>query len=100
MTSMTYQAASGAGAKNMRELVRQMRAIGNAAPANLVDDDSTAILDLDRAVTAELRSSAHPKAEFGAPLAGSLIPWIDKLMPNGQTKEEWKGGAEANKILA
>eukprot|EP00928_Gymnodinium_smaydae_P049124 TRINITY_DN32933_c0_g1_i1.p1 TRINITY_DN32933_c0_g1~~TRINITY_DN32933_c0_g1_i1.p1 ORF type:complete len:401 (-),score=75.36 TRINITY_DN32933_c0_g1_i1:237-1439(-) len=99
MTSMTYQAASGAGAKNMRELVRQMRSVGQAAPSELVDNDSTAILDLDRAVAAELRSEAHPVAEFGAPLAGSLIPWIDKAMPNGQTKEEWKGGAEANKIL-
>jgi len=100
MTSMTYQAASGAGAKNMRELVKQMRSISGAPPAALVDDDASAILDLDRAVSSELRSNGHPTTEFGAPLAGSLIPWIDKAMPNGQTKEEWKGGAEANKILA
>eukprot|EP00930_Biecheleria_cincta_P045103 TRINITY_DN31085_c0_g1_i1.p1 TRINITY_DN31085_c0_g1~~TRINITY_DN31085_c0_g1_i1.p1 ORF type:complete len:419 (+),score=77.32 TRINITY_DN31085_c0_g1_i1:64-1257(+) len=98
MTSMTYQAASGAGAKNMRELVKQMRLVGGA-PSELVDNDNSSILDLDRAVTATLRSGELPKSEFGAALAGSLIPWIDKAMPNGQTKEEWKGGAEANKII-
>lgn len=101
VTSMTYQAASGAGAKNMRELVKQMRSVGAAASARpeLLEDDSSSILELDRAVSSELRGATHPQSEFGAPLAASLIPWIDKAMPNGQTKEEWKGGAEANKIL-
>eukprot|EP00927_Polykrikos_kofoidii_P083392 TRINITY_DN8521_c0_g1_i1.p1 TRINITY_DN8521_c0_g1~~TRINITY_DN8521_c0_g1_i1.p1 ORF type:complete len:409 (+),score=72.18 TRINITY_DN8521_c0_g1_i1:88-1314(+) len=99
ISSMTYQAASGAGAKNMRELVKQMRAVGSAPSSELIDDDSTAILELDRRVSEAISSGDFPTAEFGAPLAGSLIPWIDKAMPNGQTKEEWKGGAEANKIL-
>jgi len=97
ITSMTYQAASGAGAKNMLELVKQMRALGEKAPAD--DAPAKSILDLDREVTEEMRSSGHPTTEFGANLAGSLIPWIDKKMENGQTKEEWKAGAEANKIL-
>lgn len=99
VASMTYQAASGAGAKNMRELVKQMRSVVNAVDGPLIDDDSSAILELDRRVSATLRSEDLPSAEFGAALAGSIIPWIDKAMPNGQTKEEWKGGAEANKIL-
>jgi aspartate-semialdehyde dehydrogenase len=97
MSSMTYQAASGAGAKNMRELVRQMAAIGAIDPA--LQDDKGAILDLDRAVNAVIRSDAFPVSNFGAPLAGSLIPWIDKAREDGQTKEEWKGVAETNKIL-
>jgi aspartate-semialdehyde dehydrogenase len=97
MTSMTYQAASGAGAKNMRELVLQMKAIGDHA-ADLLDP-AAAILDLDRRVADCLRSDDHPTTHFGAPLAGSLIPWIDRAMPNGQTREEWKGFAETNKIL-
>ena len=97
MSTMTYQAASGAGAKNMRELVRQMKAAGAVAPAIL--EDRANILDLDRAVSAILRDPAFPTANFGAPLAGSLIPWIDKPMENGQTREEWKGVAETNKIL-
>jgi len=98
ISSMTYQAASGAGAKNMRELVAQMRALGSNASA-LLDDPASAILDLDRNVTAALRGSALPTAEFGVPLAASLIPWIDKPMPDGQTREEWKAHAESNKIL-
>lgn len=98
MTSMTYQAASGAGAKNMRELVAQMQAIGTAA-APLLADPATAIHDLDRQVTETLRSDGFPTEQFGVPLAASLIPWIDKAMDSGQTKEEWKGYAETNKIL-
>jgi aspartate-semialdehyde dehydrogenase len=97
MSTMTYQAASGAGAKNMRELVRQMKAIGGVDPAIL--SDRADILDLDQAVNALLRDGAFPVENFGAPLAGSLIPWIDKPMENGQTREEWKGVAETNKIL-
>jgi aspartate-semialdehyde dehydrogenase len=97
MSSMTYQAASGAGAKNMRELVRQMAAVGAIDPA--LQDDKGAILDLDNAVNAVLRGDSFPTSNFGAALAGSLIPWIDKGWDNGQTKEEWKGVAETNKIL-
>ena len=98
ITSMTYQAASGAGAQNMRELVAQMGAVHGAAAA-LLSDPSSAILDIDRAVTDCLRGDTLPKAQFGAPLAGSLIPWIDKDLGNGQSREEWKGSAETNKIL-
>jgi aspartate-semialdehyde dehydrogenase len=98
ISSMTYQAASGAGAKNMIELMAQMAHLSAAAAGALKNPSSTA-LDLDRLVTKELRGNAMPIANFGAPLAASLIPWIDKLMENGQTREEWKGGAEANKIL-
>jgi len=98
MTSMTYQAASGAGAQNMRELVAQMRAIGQDAAA-LLDDPAAAILDLDRRVTACLRGGGLPVAQWGVPLAASLIPWIDRPMENGQTREEWKGLVETNKIL-
>ena len=97
MSTMTYQAASGAGAQNMRELVKQMRALGGVDPALL--EDRSAILDLDQAVTAAFSAPGFPQAHFGAPLAGSLIPWIDKAWENGQTKEEWKGVAETNKIL-
>jgi len=97
MSTMTYQAASGAGAQNMRELVKQMRALGGVDAALL--EDRSAILDLDRAVTAAFTAPGFPQAQFGAPLAGSLIPWIDKAWENGQTKEEWKGVAETNKIL-
>ncbi len=97
MSTMTYQAASGAGAKNMRELVRQMKAAGAVDPAIL--DDRADILELDRTVSATLRSPAFPTENFGAALAGSLIPWIDKPMESGQTREEWKGVAETNKIL-
>ena len=98
VTSMTYQAASGAGAPNMRELVEQMGAV-HAAVAPLLREPSSAILDIDRTVTETLRSPAFPQAQFGAALAGSLIPWIDKDLGNGQSREEWKGGSETNKIL-
>jgi len=98
ITSMTYQAASGAGAPNMRELLEQM-GVAHAAAATLLRDPGSAILDIDRAVTDCLRSDALPQAQFGAALAGSLIPWIDKDLGNGQSREEWKGSAETNKIL-
>ncbi len=98
LTSMTYQAASGAGAKNMTELVAQMRAIGDAA-APILDDPASAILDLDKKVTDTLRSDTFPTANWGVPLGASLIPWIDRAMENGQTREEWKGFVETNKIL-
>ena len=98
MTSMTYQAASGAGAANMRELVAQMARVGESAK-RLLDDPASSILDIDRAVTDSIRSTALPKKEFGFPLAASLLPWIDKDLGNGQSREEWKGQAETNKIL-
>ncbi len=98
MTSMTYQAASGAGAQNMRELLQQMGEVHLAAK-NLLDDPSSAILDIDREVAGTLRDESFPTAQFGVPLAGSLIPWIDKDIGNGQSREEWKGMAETNKIL-
>lgn len=98
MTSMTYQAASGAGAKNMRELVEQMGIIGRNA-AEVRADPAASILDIDRKVTETVRDPAFPTENFGTPLAASLIPWIDRPMENGQTREEWKGYAETNKIL-
>jgi aspartate-semialdehyde dehydrogenase len=98
LTSMTYQAASGAGAQNMRELLKQMALAGSCAREQL-DDPSSAILEIDRRVAETLRSPAYPVTHFGVPLAGSLIPWIDKDLGNGQSKEEWKGLAETNKIL-
>jgi aspartate-semialdehyde dehydrogenase len=98
VSAMTYQAASGAGAKNMRELVAQMGCLHTSASA-LLADPSSSILDIDRAVTASMRDAALPHAEFGHPLAGSLLPWIDKDLGNGQSKEEWKAMAEGNKIL-
>ena len=98
VNSHTYQAASGAGAKNMRELVSQMRVLGNAAGA-LLDDPASSILDIDRNVAATLQKPEFPRSEFGAPLAASLIPWIDSAAEGGQTREEWKGYAETNKIL-
>jgi aspartate-semialdehyde dehydrogenase len=97
-TSMTYQAASGAGAANMRELVAQMATLGDAA-RTLVADPASSALELDARVTETLRSAALPQENFGAPLAASLIPWIDKAVENGQTREEWKAQVEANKIL-
>ena len=97
MTSMTYQAASGAGAMNMRELISQMNVLGQSGAELL--NPSSAILELDKKITETLRSGSFPTDQFGAPLAGSLIPWIDKAMDNGMTKEEWKGFAETNKIL-
>ncbi len=98
MTSMTYQAASGAGANNMRELIKQMGSI-HASVKDKLADPASAILDIDRTVAETIRSNDFPKEYFGAPLAGSLIPWIDKQLPSGQSKEEWKGQAETNKIL-
>ncbi len=98
MTCMTYQAASGAGAANMRELAEQMAHLGVAAKPALADPASTA-LDIDQRVTAALRNGGMPKANFGHPLAASLLPWIDKDLGNGQSREEWKGQAETNKIL-
>jgi aspartate-semialdehyde dehydrogenase len=98
MTSMTYQAASGAGAAAMRDLVAQMAAVGERARP-LLEDPASAILELDRAVTETIRSPGLPKASTGQPLAGSLLPWIDKDLGNGQSREEWKAQAEANKIL-
>jgi aspartate-semialdehyde dehydrogenase len=98
MTCMTYQAASGAGAQNMRELLLQMGEAHLAAKP-LLDDPSSSILDIDREVAGILRDPRFPTEHFGVPLAGSLIPWIDKDLGNGMAKEEWKGGAELNKIL-
>ncbi|BDW11197.1 aspartate-semialdehyde dehydrogenase [Polynucleobacter sp. SHI8] len=99
MSAMTYQAASGAGAQNMRELLQQMGYLYNSVQADLANP-SSAILDIDRQVTKSLQSGDYPKSNFrNTPLAGSLIPWIDVPVENGQTKEEWKGGAECNKIL-
>jgi aspartate-semialdehyde dehydrogenase len=98
MTCMTYQAASGAGAQNMRELLAQMGEAHRAAK-DLLADPQSAILDIDREVAGILRDESFPTANFGVPLAGSLIPWIDKDMGDGMSLEEWKGGAESNKIL-
>ena len=99
ISAMTYQAASGAGAQNMRELLAQMGALHNAVADDLADPAS-AILDIDRKVSATLRSADFPTKNFrNTALAGSLIPWIDVPVENGQSKEEWKGGAECNKIL-
>jgi aspartate-semialdehyde dehydrogenase len=98
MSSMTYQAASGAGAQNMRELLSQMGE-AHRVVKGLLDDPASAILDIDREVAGILRDENFPTANFGVPLAGSLIPWIDKDLGNGQSREEWKGQAETNKIL-
>ncbi len=98
ITSMTYQAASGAGAQNMRELLNQMGEAHRVA-SEFLKDPASAILDIDREVAGTLRDNGFPTAHFGVPLAGSLIPWIDSDLGNGQSKEEWKGGAETNKIL-
>ena len=98
VSSMTYQAASGAGAQNMRELLTQMGEAHRVAK-KLLDDPASAILDIDREVAGILRDEKFPTENFGVPLAGSLIPWIDKDLGNGQSKEEWKGKAETNKIL-
>jgi len=95
MTTMTYQAASGAGAAKMLELVKQMKCLTDATGAKLSDD----ALEVDRTTIAAQRSSNLPTSEIGVPLAGSLIPWIDRDMPGGQTREEWKGMAETNKIM-
>jgi aspartate-semialdehyde dehydrogenase len=98
MTAMTYQAASGGGAQHMRELIAQM-GVAHGAVRGLLADPASAILEIDRKVADALRSDALPREHFGAPLAGSLIPWIDKDMGDGQSREEWKGQAEGNKIL-
>ncbi len=98
VTAMTYQAASGAGAGHMRELVQQMGNLYGAA-RHLADDPRSAILEIDKAVAEAIRGRGLPVAQFGHPLAGSLLPWIDKDLGNGQSREEWKAMAEANKIL-
>ncbi|MFI5295129.1 MAG: aspartate-semialdehyde dehydrogenase [Thermodesulfovibrionales bacterium] len=98
MSAMTYQAASGAGAQNMRELLTQMGSAHDSVK-DLLGDPSSAILEIDRTVAEHVRSEAYPKKFFGVPLACSLIPWIDVQLENGQSKEEWKGQAETNKIL-
>jgi len=99
MTSMTYQAASGGGAQHMRELLTQFGSI-NAEVKGLLDDPASAILEIDRKVLAKQHSfSADETRQFGVPLAGNLIPWIDKDLGNGVSREEWKAGAETNKIL-
>lgn len=98
ITSMTYQAASGAGAKNMRELITQMGEIEQDVK-ELLDNPSTAILDIDKKITSKLNDGSLTTDNWGVPLAASLIPWIDVPMENGQTKEEWKGVSETNKIL-
>ena len=99
VSAMTYQAASGAGAQNMRELLAQMGALHDAVKADLADPAS-AILDIDRKVAETMRASSFPTKNFrNTALAGSLIPWIDVPVEGGQSKEEWKGGAECNKIL-
>jgi len=97
-TAMTYQAASGSGAKNMRELISQMGET-HASVKSLLDNPSSAILEIDRIVAETMRSDSFPTDNFGVPLAGSLIPWIDTQLDNGQSREEWKGGVETNKIL-
>ncbi len=98
MTAMTYQAASGAGAAQMRELVQQMGS-AHAAVSGLLADSATPIADIDRVVAETLRGADFPVESIGQPLAGSLLPWIDKDLGNGQSREEWKGMAETNKIL-
>ena len=97
-TSMTYQAASGAGARNMRELIAQMGDLKSCVEAEL-EDPSSAILEVDRKIAARMRSKDFPTQAFGYPLAGSLLPWIDVEVEGGFSKEEWKGYAETNKIL-
>jgi aspartate-semialdehyde dehydrogenase len=98
MTCMTYQSASGAGAQNMRELLQQMGEVHLAAK-DLLGDPASSILDIDREVAGILRDERFPIEHFGVPLAGSLIPWVAEDMGDGVSKEEWKGGAETNKIL-
>lgn len=98
VSAMTYQAASGAGAQNMRELISQMGVI-HGQSQTLLADPASAILDIDRQVADTMRGDGFPVDNFGFPLAGSLLPWIDTQLPSGQSREEWKGQAETNKIL-
>ncbi len=98
ITAMTYQSASGAGAQNMRELLEQMGVLHESASA-LLQNPASGILEIDHAVSDALSGEEFPRTHFGVPLAASLIPWIDKDLGNGQSREEWKAGAEANKIL-
>ena len=98
ISAMTYQAASGGGAQHMRELITQM-GVSHSSVASLLADPKSNILDIDSALTQAMRSEHFPVHNFGVPLAGSLIPWIDKDMGDGNAKEEWKGHAEMNKIL-
>ncbi|HEX7750741.1 MAG TPA: aspartate-semialdehyde dehydrogenase [Bordetella sp.] len=98
MTSMTYQAASGGGAQHMRELLTQFGLL-NGAVKPLLDDPASAILDIDRGVLGKQKDASLPQEHFGVPLAGNLIPWIDKDLGNGVSREEWKAEAETNKIL-
>ncbi len=98
VSPMTYQAASGAGARNMRELIQQMGAI-HGEVKELLDDPASAILDIDRKVADFIRSDRYPVDAWPVPLAGNLIPWIDIALESGQSKEEWKAQAEANKIM-
>ncbi len=98
VSAMTYQAASGSGANNMRELLSQMGALETSVAQQLANPAS-AILDIDRQILSTMNSSEFPTQYFGAPLAGSLLPWIDTELENGQSREEWKGHAETNKIL-
>lgn len=98
MTCMTYQAASGAGAQNMRELLQQMGVLHQAAH-ELLNDPASAILEIDRRTAQAQHDKNFPITHFGVPLAGSLLPWIDSDLGNGQSREEWKGFAETNKIL-
>lgn len=99
VSAATYQAASGGGARHMRELLAQMGSLHGEVTKEL-QDPASAILDIERKVTALTRSGSLPTDNFGVPLAGSLIPWIDKQLDNGQSREEWKGQAETNKILS
>jgi aspartate-semialdehyde dehydrogenase len=98
ISSMTYQAASGAGAPNMRELLAQ-KGVLHGSVAHLLKDPHSAILEIDRQVTATLRGDNMPIKEFGFPLAGNVLPWIDREVEDGQSREEWKGFVETNKIL-
>jgi aspartate-semialdehyde dehydrogenase len=98
ISPMTYQAASGAGARNMRELIQQMGAVHNEVKA-LLDDPASAILEIDKKVANFIRSDKYPLDAWPVPLAGSLIPWIDVQLESGQSKEEWKAQVECNKIL-
>ena len=98
ITSMTYQAASGAGAPNMRELLSQMGVVYGSV-AERLKNPASAILEIDREVAATLRGDSLPKKEYGFPLAGNVLPWIDREVEDGQSREEWKGYAETNKIL-